>query len=75
MAKVQRVKSFCKAIDNNKGRHTCDVANEWLRNHPTAELVDWKIALADGSGYMFLMTLLVEIDEADDNDDYLIWSV
>jgi hypothetical protein len=74
MTKVTRVKSFCKAIDNNVGDHTCDEANKWLRNHPEADLKGVHVALADGKGYMFLMSLVVEIDEALDTDQYLIWS-
>lgn len=72
MAKIRRIKSFYEPLDNNPDSHSCNRANIWLRLRPWAKLIDWRVALADGQGYMYLISLLIELDEIYDTDEYLL---
>ena len=56
--KDTRFKSFlCAATDNNPDLHSCEQLNKWLDDNPDVDIVDWNSVLADGHGYVFIITL------------------
>ena len=69
MPKVKRFKNFVALISNDLKKAPSNFINDWLREHPGFEVVDWKLAMADGGGYLIGIMVLVEIDEDDDHSE------
>lgn len=57
MSKPTHFKSFACTIDNNPEEHSCAQLNAWIDRNPLVEVVDWNSVLADGSGYVFIITV------------------